>query len=144
MISASSVALLLLATAVFYLSWRKLEDTKSELEKVQGMEDRQEKIATINTGRELENFETKIENISEKLKVVAEERYSLEEIDSYKNLMQEIDQFSADDDIAEDLLNSFRYLKQRSHEDNLTEEEKKLIREASFAVLRFPSNTEPV
>jgi hypothetical protein len=132
------ITLTLLSSLVFFVSaWLDLNSVEQKIDLFRRNYD-SERYVSLKSLDEKEDFDKKIVKSMNALQRVAEDKYSDEDEDlGLVEIEEKLENGSEEDDFDRDLINSLRYLEEKSMKEELSDEEKELVRQASFSILRF-------
>lgn len=123
------------------ISMKVVRDTRRIRRNVEKLSNRQSQLMEVEKhvlekNPDYEDFEQTIANLSEKLFTLVKDRYGFEAT-TYEEMIEELEDLKSDDEIVDDLESFFKYLEEMEYSDReLEEEDKALIRQAAFRLLR--------
>lgn len=136
--------ILVLTLILFHLGRekiRRLEDVTEELSENQA-ELIQIEEHVLKKDPDYEDFERTISELSEKLFNLIRDRYGFEDVTTYKEMIDSLEDLESEDPIVEDIITFFEYLEEIEYsEEEIDEKDKALVRQAAFRLLRKSGST---
>lgn len=136
----TSVVSLSIATWSYYYAYRSKQEMKS---KVSVLESSLEEVKYVENevfekSADEEEFKKNISDISERLFNLIKDKYDLEEVTTYQEMNDALENLDVEDDETKQSLQKlFKYfVKIEYSEEELTEEEKAIVRQAAFSLIR--------